>query len=566
MSCFFIKTLTTVFVGSFFISSSLVAQSSEVDLWAYDSIHIPHDKQNTIDVHQVIIAVVDDAFRLSHKELKEFIYQNPDEVPGNLIDDDGNGYIDDVHGWDISDHDNDVSVRQVRENEFYHGTFIASIIARIGKMHYNNATPTRIKILPVKVLSDQANQTYLKDGYQGIKYAMENGADIICLAWSGGNPGKEDLKILAAAHQQGILLIGSAGNFNEENVLFPAASPYVLAVGGVDRSFQKAQKSNYGMDVDISAPAEHVMGAFPDKDNAYIHDDGTSASAALVAGSAAILMSKDAELTSEQIKEVLLNTATPFSKNFTTYGGKMGAGIVNMEQAIEYTSGIKPQDDFFSPLRSKGFININADSKLGNWEIKPAGGYQGFYLEPDISKVKRPEKISFRLMVKDSIWKEFFLHETPSKIFVPSPSLKLEMSQDNMKKSDQFRFYYHGKTVDSTSLYCEGIRYLDQEKGSINDGSQDNNYANNCSCKWIITVPPGKRIKFTFESIDTEPNVDFVYLVDGTTAIPSNIIAKFSGHNQPPEVYSKTNEVLVWFVTDKINTGKGWQFHYEAIE
>ncbi|MCK5471138.1 MAG: CUB domain-containing protein, partial [Cyclobacteriaceae bacterium] len=73
-------------------------------------------------------------------------------------------------------------------------------------------------------------------------------------------------------------------------------------------------------------------------------------------------------------------------------------------------------------------------------------------------------------------------------------------------------------------------------------------------------------IKFTFISMDSEPNVDFVYLVDGRTAIPANFIAKFSGQNLPPIVYSKTNEVLIWFVTDKANSGQGWQFHYETVK
>jgi len=66
--------------------------------------------------------------------------------------------------------------------------------------------------------------------------------------------------------------------------------------------------------------------------------------------------------------------------------------------------------------------------------------------------------------------------------------------------------------------------------------------------------------------MDTQPNVDFVYLVDGKTAIPENIFAKFSGQNIPPVVVSRTNEVLIWFVTDKLLTGKGWRVHFEATE
>jgi len=134
------------------------------------------------------------------------------------------------------------------------------------------------------------------------------------------------------------------------------------------------------------------------------------------------------------------------------------------------------------------------------------------------------------------------------------------------KDKDVFRINYYGEPIDSSTLYCSGLKYLSNEKGSIDDGSGGNNYSNYCSCRWIITVPRGKRIKFTFDQIDTQANVDFVYFVDGKTAIPENFIAKFSGQNMPPVVVSQSNEVLVWFVTDSSSTGQGWRFHYEAIE
>ena len=89
---------------------------------------------------------------------------------------------DDFLGWDISDHDNDVSVAQVNKNFHYHGTYISSIITNVAKRHYGESASQRIKIMPVMVLSDYATKTYIKDGYKGIKYAIENGADIICVA------------------------------------------------------------------------------------------------------------------------------------------------------------------------------------------------------------------------------------------------------------------------------------------------------------------------------------------------------------------------------------------------
>ncbi len=348
--------------------------------------------------------------------------------------------------------------------------------------------------------------------------------------------------------------------------MYPALSPKVLAVGGINMDFQKEANSNFGDRIDISAPAINVMGAHPEKDNAYIHDSGTSASAALVSGCAAILMSKKAGLNNHDVKEALLNSSTPFTKLFAAYGGKMGAGIVNLERAIDYIENPFSQFNHFSELRSKGSIVVNAQSINQNWNIKPVGSYHGFYLIPNISGVKKPEKLSFSIFVNDKLWDEYKFSDAPGQIFIPAQSLIVKMSNNTLKKNDVFRMDYYGKTIDSTTLYCRETQYLSQEEGVVTDGSEGNNYANNCSCKWIITVPQGKRIKFTFISMDSEPNVDFVYLVDGRTAIPANFIAKFSGQNLPPIVYSKTNEVLIWFVTDKANSGQGWQFHYETVK
>ncbi len=556
-----------IMLASFLFSQSNAQITTEkLSSWAYDSIDIPISKTIGEKQNPIIVAVVDDAFRLSHNELKGFIYRNPEEIPGNQLDDDGNDYVDDVSGWDISDKDNDVSVPEGRDKDFYHGTYISSIITRIAFLHYGKEASNIIKIMPVKVLSNQASSTYVKDGYKGIAYAMENGADIICIAWSGGNPGDEDLNIIHEANNQGILIIGSVGNFNEEKIQNPALAPEVLAVAGINMNLQKEETSNYGMQVDIAAPAEYVKGAHPEKDNAYIHINGTSASAALVTGCAAVIMSSKSGLRNMDVRNALMNSSNPFASDFTTYGGKMGAGIVNLSSGLDYMNNIQNRENHFSSLRSKGTLIFDSESHPPYREVNPAGGFHGFYLEPDISNIRNPDKHSFNIILQDTIWNEYNLSNLPDQLFIPSRSFRVNTQNTSFRKNDVFKIKYHGKTIDSTRLYCGGTSYLNIESGTIDDGSGKNNYASNCSCKWIITVPAGKRIKFTFDRMDTQPNVDFVYLVDGHTAIPENFIAKFSGQDIPPVVVSRTNEVLVWFVTDRNSTGSGWQFQYETLE
>lgn len=566
MTILFRPASILLLAGLFSYQSHAQKTTDYIDSWAYDSLHIPKSHEPGTRDKAVIVAVVDDAFRLSHTELKDFIHKNPAEIPGNQIDDDGNNYVDDISGWDISDHDQDVSHPADLSHVFYHGTYVASLITRVASIHYGKDASRKIKILPVKVLSDQASKTYIRDGYKGIKYAMENGADIICLAWSGGNPGPKDLEILHEADRRGILLIGSVGNFNEELVQYPANDPVVVAVAGINRAFRKEGNSSYGMEVDLAAPAENVRGAHPEKDNAYIEDIGTSAATALVTGCAAVILSKDNDLRSRDIKEALLNASTPFDKQFYTYGGKMGAGIVHLENALDYAFNMENRESYFSSLRSKGSIIKYAESEVQSWNVEPTGGYEGFYLEPDISLLSKPGKYSFSIEVNDSTWNAYNLSNTPSQLFVPASSWNLKLHDVPLRKKDVFKMHYHGKTIDSTRLYCRDTRFLTRESGIIEDGSGSNNYANNCSCRWIITVPPGKRIAFTFDQLDTQANVDFVYLVDGQTAIPENFIAKFSGQNNPPTVFSRSNEVLIWFVTDSASTGKGWRLQYRAIE
>lgn len=534
--------------------------------WAFDCLQIPSSERNIQkESKNIIVAVIDDAFRLTHKTIKPFVYKNPGEVPGNQMDDDGNGFIDDVFGWDISDNDNDVSVPEGRSSIYFHGTLITSIITQVVSKYYGDQYCS-IKILPVKVLSNQSQTTYLKDGYKGINYANNLGADIICLAWSGGEPGPEEINFVKKAHERGVLIIASAGNFSDEKVLNPAALKEVMAIAGIDQNFLKEKKSNFGEDIDISAPAVYVKGGHPVQDNAFIYENGTSVATALVTACAAVLKSINNDLKANQIREILLNTATPFDKSFKSYSGKMGAGIVNLGNAIQYMKDTEPKSSFYSPLRPKGFIILDDSNSKNNWDIEPAGGYFGFRFITNIFKIRKPEKHKLSFYLSDSLWIQYNLSDIPEELYVPATALKIVLTTPGFKKRDLVNIEYFGIPVDSSSLYCSGTKYLNDSEGFIEDGSRMEKYTNLCDCKWIINVEKGKRIRFEFDQMNTQTNIDFVYLFDGSTAIPENIIAKFSGQHKPPIVISRTNEVLVWFLTDKSSTGQGWRLYYEAIE
>lgn len=102
--------------------------------------------------------------------------------------------------------------------------------------------------------------------------------------------------------------------------------------------------------------------------------------------------------------------------------------------------------------------------------------------------------------------------------------------------------------------------------GKCFDGSKTHDYASGCDCKWIISVPEGKRIRLSFPEFNTQPNEDYVYLFDGDMAMQENVLAVFSGSNTPPVIVSRTNQVLIWFVSDNQSNAKGWKLEYKAVD
>ena len=529
------------------------------DSWPWEILNIIHQKALAGTV--VKVAVVDDGFRLSHKTLRNFIYTNEQEIPGNFQDDDHNGFVDDVHGWDISDNDNDVSVLRGKENTYYHGTYISGIIATIFQQCYGDEADKILRIIPVKVLSDQAPATYLADGYKGIKYASDLGADIICCAWSGGQSSEEEKAILDAAVSKGIIIIGSSGNLFSEKAEPPSSFPGVFCVAAVDPLLKKSKYSNYGMRTDIVAPGDSVYGPHPLADNAFIYDNGTSPAAAIVAGCAAILKALDPKASAENIFDAIRNTASPVDSLNLSFCGKLGSGIPDMGKAIAYLKNPEFKYSAFSSSRPKGKIFFRKNKSPDSWEIHPPGAYKVMHIT---SVCHDPKKI-IKLYTGDSLWYDGPIEGISKWMFIPGSRFKIELQPRSGLPKEAWLSYYM-ETIDSTTLYCRGTQYLEQDSGVIEDGSVDAGYANNCSCKWQITVPANKRIRIEFLTMDTQPNVDFVWLFDGTSALEENLLAKFSGTSKPPVITSLTNKILVWFITDGQRTGKGWEMQYSAVD
>ncbi len=540
--------------------SSLV----QLSYGAYDAVRPPKLDISALE-KPVIIAVVDDAFRLTHKDFQGFLYENPKDKTANLIDDDGNKKIDDIIGWDIADRDNDVKPPEGLEGSFYHGTYISSSIITVLKMCFGDKASEMVKILPVKVLSDYSVLPDYSSGYMGIEYAIEQKADIICCAWSGGQATVEQKDIIRKALDQGILVIGSAGNAYSPKIDPPGSLPGVLTVGGIDSLMRKTPSSNYGSGIDLVAPAQNVKAAYPLADNSYFYGDGTSGAAGIVSGCAAVLKIMNLDLDHKGIKDALINTARPVENFNQSYSGKLGAGVPDLSSAVKFVTEWGERSDYFLTERPEGKVFVGGDIRAAHWDLAPGGAYLGFSLTMDnLKRASDRSRLSFYSF--DSLWYSTDLDNFPGEVFIPGSEVRIEYERKKAARRSSFELSYEVIPIDSTTMFCRDTRHYQLPQAVISDGSGPENYANNSSCKWQITAPEGENIRLEFEEFHTQAGIDYVYLFDGESTIPENLLARFSGPDIPINITSRSNKVLVWFVTDKSITDSGWILGYHFVD
>lgn len=293
----------------------------------------------------VVIAIVDDAIQYNHSDLSANIWRNTAETPSNNIDDDGNGYIDDVVGYDVANNDGDPSPPG---SSFDHGTPVAGMASAVT----NNSTGVAgmgfsCKLMCIKATADQASGSTITNGYEGIVYAAAQHADIINLSWGGDVYSNTGQSVIDYAVSQGCILVGAAGNSNVNTVFYPAGYNGVLSVAATNSSDQKASFSNYGNWVDIAAPGNNV---YTTKiGNAYGYFNGTSFASPLVAGLLGLMKSLNPTLPNADLINCLTSTATNINAQNPSYTGQLGAGRINAlaaMQCINATLLLPPVADF----------------------------------------------------------------------------------------------------------------------------------------------------------------------------------------------------------------------------
>lgn len=304
--------------------------------WALQTIGAPQAWRSSVGSNDVVVAVLDGAILTTHKDLAANIWTNTKEIPGNGIDDDKNGYVDDVHGWSAFDN----SSKLLPDD---HGTHCAGIIGATGNNRVGiTGTNWRVKMVSVGCFSNgHSSSAAVIRGIDYILALRKKGVNVRAVNCSFGSNnfnGLPEAESFRALSRAGVLILRAAGNTNENldlrpDVITGMKLPNLISIGASDVSDSKAVFSTYGpKTVDIFAPGRGIISTIAASDTAYDNFSGTSMATPYVAGAAALLWATQPNLTAAQVKARLLASATRVEKlrPYVTDGRRLNVGgLVN---------------------------------------------------------------------------------------------------------------------------------------------------------------------------------------------------------------------------------------------
>jgi subtilisin family serine protease len=297
----------------------------------------------------VVVAVIDTGADYAHLDLQANIFLNPDEIAGNNIDDDANGFVDDFRGWDFvgSNMGNPIQDNNPADPVHGHGTHVAGIIAAVG----NNGVGVvgmawGAKILPIKALDDAGfgdDATLAR----AVVYAADNGADVINASWGGPGESLVLQEAIEYAHGLGVVFVAAAGNASKNlNDFFPANISDVITVAASDYRDLQASFSDFGERLDLTAPGVDILSLRAagttlgtPLNASYTRASGTSMAAPHVSGVAALLLALNPSWTPEQTRQALRKGA--FDVAPSGFDTNSGYGRLNAQTALVLTDSLE---------------------------------------------------------------------------------------------------------------------------------------------------------------------------------------------------------------------------------
>ncbi len=346
-------------------------------LYAMNKINAPAAWEITTGSSDVVVGVIDTGIDYTHPDLQENIWTNSGEIAGNNIDDDNNGYVDDVHGYDFHNNDGNPS------DDNGHGTHVAGTIGGRG----NNGVGVvgvnwNVKMMALKFLS-ASGSGYLSNAIRGIYYATQNGAVITNNSWGGGGFSQTMYDAIVDAANNNVLFVAASGNsgVNADSIpMYPAAYNVsnIVSVAATDQNNQLTYFSNYGAtSVDLAAPGYQIISTYPG--GGYAALSGTSMASPHVAGAAALVKAAHPEYTMTQLQDSLLGNIEPLASlnGYMTTGGILNvyASVLNGAVAgnnfsldLNYTSTHSNQKATFYPQST--LLTLTGEISSANVKIK----------------------------------------------------------------------------------------------------------------------------------------------------------------------------------------------------
>jgi len=318
--------------------------------WIYHTMHTPDDayfhKQwglkkiqaekawdISLDYKDIIVAVIDTGIDYTHSDLKNQMWVNEKELNGEPgVDDDENGYVDDIYGYDFVNKDGDPI------DDHSHGTHCAGVI---GAEHNSTGIAginKYIKLMALKFLSKSGSGS-AADAILAVKYAVDHGANILSNSWGGGGSSQAMKEAIEYAKSKGVIFVAAAGNEsnnNDSKPTYPASYKVdnVISVAASDTSDKKASFSNYGVSVHIAAPGVNIYSTVTN--NKFASYSGTSMACPHISGALALLMSHET-LTLKEYKARLIDTSD-YLENWED--STVNAGRLNLWNLLK---NIKPE-------------------------------------------------------------------------------------------------------------------------------------------------------------------------------------------------------------------------------
>jgi len=357
--------------------------------WYLPFIGAPEAWNRSLGFEGITVAIIDSGVDIDHPDLRDNIWLNLDERPGDGLDNDLNGYVDDFYGWDFVDGDNDpnpVIGEGYSSLGVNHGTISAGIVAARGDNGLGISGVTwQTRLMAIRALDSNGSGDPNRVA-DAVEYAVRNGAKVINLSFVGQTYNQRFADVLRRAHAAGVFVVAAAGNAPDggeaidldREPLYPvcfdrdSSENFVYGVTAVDQNDRRASFANYGAGcVDISAPGTRIVSTqvheprqagFDQPYGGYFN--GTSVAASVVSGSVALIWALDRNLTPRQIQNILLESSFPIDDLNPGLFGKLGRGRIDAARAVHRTALGRRSDTEPIPVTTASLLPPGTGNRL----------------------------------------------------------------------------------------------------------------------------------------------------------------------------------------------------------